>query len=287
MNKSTLCIAILLLVVLSAFNLPAGLQNPSDLTVTDRSFDQTGPAPGINPIGQFRLSYPSFQSVIDEEPDAEPYLPIVRDAVRSTVDTHPVDPLLVLALIKHESAFRRGAISYVGAAGPMQFIPSTARNMSLEPVFTNEAYDKGTEIHGDAYGHLSEAVSLMKDGHYERMKPNVTEWKTLSTRSEVLLNAYEQTLRQRTEGKSPEELKSIDQRFVPSLAVPAGVRYLSRMLSARDGDIREALSAYNAGPGNVNRYNGIPPFNQTVNYQNRIINTYQHYRQLALTSSET
>lgn len=49
-----------------------------------------------------------------------------------------------------------------------------------------------------------------------------------------------------------------------------GTKYLSRMLKQFGGDLDKSLAAYNAGPGNVKKYNGVPPFEETKNYINRI-----------------
>lgn len=49
-----------------------------------------------------------------------------------------------------------------------------------------------------------------------------------------------------------------------------GTKYLSKMLDQFDGDLEKSLAAYNAGPGNVKKYNGVPPFEETKNYINRI-----------------
>lgn len=49
-----------------------------------------------------------------------------------------------------------------------------------------------------------------------------------------------------------------------------GAKYLSKMLEKFDGDIDLSLAAYNAGPGNVQKYDGVPPFEETKNYINRV-----------------
>ena len=49
-----------------------------------------------------------------------------------------------------------------------------------------------------------------------------------------------------------------------------GAKYLSKMLKKFDGDIDLSLAAYNAGPGNVQKYDGVPPFEETKNYINRV-----------------
>jgi soluble lytic murein transglycosylase-like protein len=56
----------------------------------------------------------------------------------------------------------------------------------------------------------------------------------------------------------------------PAQNADAGARYLKELLDKYDGHLWHALAAYNAGPGAVEKYKGIPPFRETIQYINRI-----------------
>ncbi|HEY3054453.1 MAG TPA: lytic transglycosylase domain-containing protein [Thermoanaerobaculia bacterium] len=114
--------------------------------------------------------------------------PYLSSLITEASRTHGVDPRLVAAICRRESAFNPNAVSRVGAGGIMQLMPATARYLGVSDVF------------------------------------------------DARQNVF------------------------------AGTRYLRTLLDAFNGDMDLAVAAYNAGPGAVRKYNGIPPYAETRAY---------------------
>lgn len=123
--------------------------------------------------------------VIEGAPQIDaPFSSLFAEAAR----TYGVDPRLVVAVARRESAFNPNAVSRVGACGLMQLMPATARVLGISNIF---------DVRENVFG---------------------------------------------------------------------GAQYLRRLLDTYNGDLDRTLAAYNAGPGAVEKYNGVPPFAETRAY---------------------
>jgi soluble lytic murein transglycosylase-like protein len=118
---------------------------------------------------------------------------VIQEASRQ----HGVDPRLVAAVVRRESAWNANAVSPVGACGLMQLMPATARYLGVRDVF-----DARENVFG-------------------------------------------------------------------------GTRYLRTLLDTFNGDLDLALAAYNAGPGAVAKYGGVPPYRETRAYVAAVRGNYE------------
>ncbi len=69
----------------------------------------------------------------------------------------------------------------------------------------------------------------------------------------------------------------VNNAFNAQQNIKAGIQYLKQMHKQFNGNIYYTLAAYNAGPGNVKKYNGVPPFKETQRYIKKVLKKYKQY----------
>jgi len=67
--------------------------------------------------------------------------------------------------------------------------------------------------------------------------------------------------------------------FNPAESIEGGARYLSQLMTQFGGNTTDALAAYNAGPGAVQQYGGVPPYAETQGYVSKVLGYAETYRQ--------
>jgi len=79
----------------------------------------------------------------------------------------------------------------------------------------------------------------------------------------------------------------VDDAFKPEQNIAGGTAYLDALLTRYHDNVALALAAYNAGPGAVDKYHGIPPYRETRDYVARVIREFNRRKQMAALMAQT
>jgi soluble lytic murein transglycosylase-like protein len=73
----------------------------------------------------------------------------------------------------------------------------------------------------------------------------------------------------------------------PAESIEGGARYLGQLMTEFSGNTEDALAAYNAGPGAVEQYRGVPPYAETQSYVTKVLGNAEAYREAHPTTATT
>jgi hypothetical protein len=78
----------------------------------------------------------------------------------------------------------------------------------------------------------------------------------------------------------------VDDAFKPDQNISGGTAYLDSLLTRYHNNVALALAAYNAGPGAVDKYRGVPPYRETREYIARVIREFNRRKQMAALTAQ-
>jgi hypothetical protein len=203
------------------------------------------------------------------------YIPLLEQALKKFGNKiYRIDPLLFLALVRRESSFDPLAISPVGAVGLTQIMPKTGKGLGMKNIYMPEYLGKAASLmrrerraKEGAIAALLQISETNKMDYARKARQLMQQSLRLGRQRERLFARYKKELLQNRS----------DDRLQPSKAIEYGLRYFARMMRDQGGDMSLALAAYNAGPHRVKTFKGIPPFEETVYFRNRVLEYYRGY----------
>ena len=202
-----------------------------------------------------------------------PFLQALEEAIKKfTLQPDEVDPLLFIALIKKESGLDPLAVSPSGAAGLTQIIPETASALGMKNIFNPPYLAEAASLSSIERKTKKQALELLLQINQENRLEIASQARdfmqnalALAQKKEALYSQYKSELLQ----------KKNDDRLDPNAAIEYGFKFFLQQMRAHKGDISLALASYNAGPYRVKQYKGIPPFPETVNFRNKVLEIYR------------
>jgi len=126
----------------------------------------------------------------------------------------------------------------------------------------------------DEYDHFINKASDMYDIPFSLLKAVIKVESNFNPRAVSRKGA--QGLMQLMPGTA--KLLNVYDAFDPWENIMGGSKYLRRLLNRFEGKLSFALAGYNAGPGRVVRYNGIPPIRETQNYVRKVKKYYSAFK---------
>jgi hypothetical protein len=217
--------------------------------------------------------------------DASPFLPSLDAAFENHGDKiYDMDPLIFVALIRQESNFDPDAVSYVGAVGLTQIMPKTAKSLGMKNIHMPDYLEDAESILRREQSIKREAMATLSRINEEN-KTYYAKQALLLMRSSFVLGKKRKKLFERYRKELLEN--RADSRLKPTKAIEYGLKYFARLMKNQQGDISLALASYNAGPSRIRAYNGIPPFEETITFRNRVMEYYRDYLEKARKTLKT
>ena len=221
---------------------------PGEEALPERTPQPQQPPPNIERVEfpDTELEVPSRDDKVFEDTylDADAELTTIDDFVLQTARTYGVDPQVVQGIVEYVNQHQQPA--QVEADAPDE----PAAITSVEDLIVRTAHEYGVDPQ------LVKAIATAESNMNQDEISPVGAIGVMQLMPETAAGL----------GVDP---------YDESENIAGGTKYLKQMLETFDGNVPLAVAAYNAGPGAVKKYGGIPPYSETKNYVGRVMDMYQ------------
>jgi Transglycosylase SLT domain len=203
------------------------------------------------------------------------YLSLLEPALkRYGSGKYAAEPLLFLALMRQESRFDPKAVSCVGAAGITQLMPSTGKLLGMTSIFIPPYFEEARKFMLKERTLKAKAMALISKPEEDCVEADARRACQVMQQALAFKEKWVASYR-RYRLELLQEAR--DDRLNPQKAIEGGYRLFAELLKRQKGDMSLALAAYNAGSRAVKKYDGLPPYPETVTYRNRVLHYFREY----------
>jgi soluble lytic murein transglycosylase-like protein len=191
------------------------------------------------------------------------------------------------------SALPAGATAGVGIDGLPVLDPSqlggTSFGALVAAALASQGGQSATDADGIALAQSPNAPAPMPSGEIDRLvSANAATWNVDPSLIKAIIanesgfnanatsNVGAQGLMQLMPGTASG--LGVTDAYDPAQNVWGGTRYIKGLLDRFGGNMELAVAAYNAGPGAVEKYNGVPPYAETQNYVQNVLSSFAKYK---------
>lgn len=194
---------------------------------------------------------------------------MLEEMIGNTASNHPSISGSLLGSLSNTDSLRYSGYKDVFKPSTLNHLLAAQANLPINAPEQTFISNSNTKYNGKYENIIKEAAQ--KYNLPERLISSIIKHES-SFHANTVSHAGARGLMQLMPGTA--KFLGVTDSFDPVQNINGGAKYLRQMLNQFNGNMELAVAAYNAGPGNVKKYGGIPPFNETQNYVKKVLSTF-------------